>query len=726
MRRAIFIATFCSSITVLCGCTSAPVGHGVVVGTPSTVTVTPSSAALKLGANQQFTADVVGSSDQSVQWEVNGVPGGNTSFGLISEGGVYLAPTLLPASPTIIITAAAFADPSKTGSATVTVSQKLGSVTVAISGSSAPVFAQTFGPPISFSATVGGTANTSVVWQVNGVTGGSAKTGTISTAGVYTPPHAVPVSTAPNTDGQTIDVIVTAISVADTTASDSADVVITPPQQNPQTLPIELGVSGSNAKDTSKIGGQTFCCGGTLGAVLTREGQNYILSNNHVLALEDLGVAASGNSGDAILQPGLIDNSCSASGASTVANLSQFYNLENGTGTPADAAIALVVNGNVDPAGTILQLGGSTNGNQPTDGPPHAGSGLPPSIGESVAKSGRSTGLTCASVTATHVSTTVEYQKGCGMGATFTVHYNDAITIGDGTFSAEGDSGSLVVDTGTADGVGLLFAGSDTDSVANPIADVLAQMADPATQARPTILGSASTHPVAACSLPGPQAAIAASLAVTRKSLLASALFQAAQARDAYSEDLLALPGVIAVGLGNSFDNPDEAAVLLFVSKGQSTANLPQQIEGVRTRILETDAPLKRAALSYEESAAAEQLASAAPLAVQKISAAESARALHVQRAHAADLLKQPGVQGVGITSSADSVGEAALMIFVVRGIAHAAIPPVIDGLRTHVHESTRFRSGRSQLHSQPGAAPSFCALPAGPAPANIARRRFL
>jgi hypothetical protein len=49
----------------------------------------------------------------------------------------------------------------------------------------------------------------------------------------------------------------------------------------------------------------------------------------------------------------------------------------------------------------------------------------------------------------------------------------------------------------------------------------------------------------------------------------------------------------------------------------------------------------------------------------------------------------------VGITSSIDAPGEAALMIFEIRGAAHGPIPPVIEGVRTRVRESSRFRSGR-------------------------------
>jgi hypothetical protein len=50
----------------------------------------------------------------------------------------------------------------------------------------------------------------------------------------------------------------------------------------------------------------------------------------------------------------------------------------------------------------------------------------------------------------------------------------------------------------------------------------------------------------------------------------------------------------------------------------------------------------------------------------------------------------QPGVQDVGISSSLDAPGKAALMIFPVRGAAHNPIAPVIDGLRTRVRESSR------------------------------------
>jgi hypothetical protein len=703
MRRITSPVLLLCATSFIAGCSGlpndgTPGGGSSSGGTPSSVTLTPGSAALHLGDHQQFTANVAGAAEQTVEWAVNNVPGGSASAGFISEGGVYLAPTALPGSPTVTITALSFADPSKTGSATITLSQKSG-VNVVINGSNSVVTAQTFGSAVPFTATVTGSSNTAVTWQVNGVTGGAAKTGTISSTGSYNPPHSVPVSTAANSDGQTIDVIITAISQADSSASDSADLIIVPPQQAKQTLPTLLGVSGGNINATSRVGSATFCCGGTLGSELLRGGQKYILSNNHVLAGSDTGVAGSGASGDAILQPGLIDSQCSSTNTNTVANLSQFFNLETGSGTPVDAAIALVVPGDVDPSGTISELGGTTSGGQPTNGAPHAGSGIAASLGETVAKSGRSTGLTCASINAINVQTSVEYTKGCGTGSTFDVTYTDAISMGDGTFSAEGDSGSLVVDQTSADAVGLLFGGSDTDTVANPIADALAEMADPATSAIPTVLGTTNPHSVAACSLPGPQAGIARALQVAQVAASASAVEKSGAARDAHAAQLLSTPQIVAIGLGASYDRPGEAAILLFVAKGQSHANLPQELDGVGTRIVEAEMTGKHGVLSAADSAAAEQSAPAA-LFVQSIPAAETARALAVHQAHAAEWMKQAGVQGVGVTSSVDAPGEAALLIFLVRGSAPPEIPAVIEGLRTRVRVSSRFRAGTHQFHA--------------------------
>jgi hypothetical protein len=310
-----------------------------------------------------------------------------------------------------------------------------------------------------------GTSNASVTWEVNSVVGGSSTTGTISTTGLYAAPHSVPTS---GKDGKSVatTVTVTAVSQADSTAFGSVQVTVVPPNQSQQNVPTPLGVSGGNAND-SKTSAPTTCCGGTLGALVSRGGNQYILSNSHILARNDDAVI-----GEAIIQPGLLDSGCSAAASNTVAHLSQFVSLENPPPSQplVDAALAQVVTGEVDPQGKILLLGGSNNGGLPTDGPPHAGSGIAPLMAVSahsglVAKSGRSTGLTCSSIAAINVTANIQYQKGCGAGATFTATFRDLVDIHDSAFSAEGDSGALVVTQDSADPVALLVASSDTDTL---------------------------------------------------------------------------------------------------------------------------------------------------------------------------------------------------------------------------------------------------------------------
>src|SRR5258708_19716728 len=68
---------------------------------------------------------------------------------------------------------------------------------------------------------------------------------------------------------------------------------------------------------------------------------------------------------------------------------------------------------------------------------------------------------------------------------------------------------------------------------------------------------------------------------------------------------------------------------------------------------------------------------------VSSLSPERVAQAKAVHAAHVDEWMKKPEVQGFGITSSADAPGEAALMIFVIRGGAHDPIPPALDGLPT-------------------------------------------
>ena len=70
---------------------------GVVAIYPSPSTLTP-------GASQQFTIyNTTGGS--SVTWSVNGVAGGNVTYGTITTGGLYKAPATVPAQNMVTIKA---------------------------------------------------------------------------------------------------------------------------------------------------------------------------------------------------------------------------------------------------------------------------------------------------------------------------------------------------------------------------------------------------------------------------------------------------------------------------------------------------------------------------------------------------------------------------------------------------------------------------------------------
>jgi hypothetical protein len=571
-----------------------------------------------------------------------------------------------------------------------TVSSQNATVTVSPSG----VTLNTFGSQ-TFSSTVAGTTATAVTWQVNGLTGGGSTTGTISTSGAYSAPHYISGSIIP-ANSNPVTVTITAVLQANAAVSGTATITLVPQGQAAQSGPIELGTSGSNINASSISGNSITCCGGTLGSLVVRNGTNYILSNNHVLANSD-----SGSIGDAIVQPGLIDNpapnTCRSTGTSTDANLSQFFMLEGNPPNPVDVAIAQIVSGQVDTSGNILLLGATADANGvPVAGPPQAGSGETPTLGLAVAKSGRTSGLTCSTIDSVSDAFSVEYFKTCGGSASFTVNYTNQISVAGGDFSNEGDSGSLIVRQDTANPVALLFAGSDTDTAANPIGDVLLAMADSNNNV-PTFVGGAA-HQVIGCSLPGPNSA---EKTLPSVSLTNAAMQPAVAARDANAPHLLAVPGVRGIGVGPSLDYSGQPAVIIFVVPGTLHSTLPAQVDGVRTQIVETSSESARGILSAQDT---QPLAPQQPaFAVTSLSAAEIARAKTANAANVAAWMKQPGVQGFGITSSADSSGEAALIIFLIRGAAHNAIPAAIDGVRTRVRESSRFRAGLDGLRPRGG-----------------------
>ena len=89
-------------------------------------------------------------------------------------------------------------------------------------------------------------------------------------------------------------------------------------------------------------------------------------------------------------------------------------------------------------------------------------------LGIQVQKYGRTTGLTVGTVDGINATVDVCYDSSCFSVARFV----DQLVISPGTFSGGGDSGSLIVDSGKHP-VGLLFAGSSTNTIANRIDLVL-------------------------------------------------------------------------------------------------------------------------------------------------------------------------------------------------------------------------------------------------------------
>jgi Bacterial Ig-like domain (group 2) len=169
----------------------------VTVSQPTqvSISVSPSTASLQTGGQQQFTATVSGTTNTAVTWTASG--------GTVTSGGQYTAPS---SAGTYTVKATSVADSSKSASAVVTVSQPT-QVSISVSPSTASL--QTGGQQ-QFTAYVSGTSNTAVTW--------SASSGTVTNSGLYVAPRAAGTYT------------VTAVSAADTTKSASATVSVSAPQ----------------------------------------------------------------------------------------------------------------------------------------------------------------------------------------------------------------------------------------------------------------------------------------------------------------------------------------------------------------------------------------------------------------------------------------------------------------------------------------------------------------
>jgi len=153
--------------------------------------------AVPAGFTQNFQATVTHSNDTSVTWFVDGISGGNSTIGTISpkanDSAVYTAPSLVPVPNQVYVTAVSNAQPAAQASTLVTITPtpKL-TVTVALADVCQNAQSVPPGAQVQLNATVSGSNNQAVTWEVNQVAGGSSTYGTITQNGLYTAPASVP------------------------------------------------------------------------------------------------------------------------------------------------------------------------------------------------------------------------------------------------------------------------------------------------------------------------------------------------------------------------------------------------------------------------------------------------------------------------------------------------------------------------------------------------------
>ena len=315
-----------------------------------------------------------------------------------------------------------------------------------------------------------------------------------------------------------------------------------------QSTPIQLGCSGGSLNDRSSA----FCCGGTLGALVVRNGVVSILSNNHVL-----GRSGSAAVGEDTVHPGLIDTGCNAATSHIVGDYPGNY-VPLGSAN-VDTALTTVRSGMVDTSGAILDVGVPSQNIRTT--------GL---IGLGVQKSGRTTGRSTGTITATNASVSIQYQKGCNSGKKFTVSFTNQIVTGD--MSDGGDSGSLTVSNDASKNpVGLLFAGSSTTTIHNPIGAVVS-----AYQAGGNTFSFVGTN---AMVLQPPK---------TLRAPSPEDLELALQVKLENETEFMKKPGVLGIGIGQAEDNPLEAAIVVLFDRSQ-VLNLPPRLDGFQVRYILTD-----------------------------------------------------------------------------------------------------------------------------------------
>lgn len=363
-------------------------------------------------------------------------------------------------------------------------------------------------------------------------------------------------------------------------------------------LPIVLGTSGGNINDFGTDGTYVYCCGGTLGALVTDGTNEYILSNNHVLARVNLERSFTDTvpylttfAAENIIQPGLIDQGqdpnegvCTQDATETVANLTNFVQIHfndedeinNSPVNLVDAAIAQVVSDAV--SAEILDIGELSSAT------------VAPQVRMAVKKSGRTTGLTAKKIRAFDVTANVGYTDECAGEVVRTAYFENQILVWGNGFSAGGDSGSLVVEDVATNprAVGLLFAGSSISTLVNPIDTVLGELSAVLGSPLSMVGASGGTAP------PPPEEDDGNGPPPGRgggKFLSGDVPFGlevASAVKSRHEDRLFDIPGV--VGTGISVDDAGNPVIEIYIEQATRAAGrpIPQALEGVPVRVVET------------------------------------------------------------------------------------------------------------------------------------------
>ena len=363
-------------------------------------------------------------------------------------------------------------------------------------------------------------------------------------------------------------------------------------------LPIVLGTSGGNINNFGTDGTYVYCCGGTLGALVTDGTNDYILSNNHVFARVNLASSFTDTvsfldtfGAENIIQPGLIDQGqdsgegvCTQDASETVANLTEFVQIyfndeeafDNSPVNHVDAAIAQVVSGRV--SAEILDIGELSSAT------------VAPQARMAVKKSGRTTGLTNRKIRAVDVPANEGYTDQCDGVVLRTAYFENQILVWGSGFSAGGDSGSLVVENVDSNprAVGLLFAGSVISTLVNPIDTVLEELSAELGSTLSMVGASGGTTP------PPPEEEDSGGPPPGRgngKFLsgdLPFGLEVASAVKSRHEDRLFDIPGV--VGTGISVDDAGNPVIEVYIERATRAAGrpIPQALEGVPVRVVET------------------------------------------------------------------------------------------------------------------------------------------